>query len=157
MPPSTSVIMQNMYLDLFQPVFFPSPSEFSQPILDSFVAAQDELLEDNSLSTIAARTREISVDLDGAIREFRRNEAATMSTPEESTMDTASLSEVRKLRLRARMQTQSGAASGMSREQVLRKATERRERFDAEMTQLEEAALTEFKEGIRRAVAASAR
>lgn len=45
----------------------------------------------------------------------------------------------------------------MSREQVLRKATERRERFDAEMTQLEEAALTEFKEGIRRAVAASAR
>jgi len=192
--PVTSVTMQNLYLDVFQPLFFPVSSEFIQPLLDSFVIAHDELLEDNSLFTIPARTREIGVEIDGTIREFRRRESSTPSSSDKQGADQTSLSEVRKLRLRARMQTvylpfihqlqdalflggsflkkmpriwlldfiygmlnnggqQAGPKDGSG--QILRRSEERIEKFDKEMKQLEEAALKEFKEGIRKAVAAS--
>lgn len=103
-PPSTSVTLQHLYSDVFRPVFFPAPADFIQPLLDSFVASQDQLLEDNKLFTIPTRTREIGIEIDGAIREFRRREAvesASVDKPEDMVL----LDEVRKLRLRSRMQT----------------------------------------------------
>lgn len=94
--------MQKLYLDVFQPLFFPSPAEFTQPLLDSFVAAHDELLDDNSLFTIPARTREIGVLIDGATRELRRREASSRPAQRDGQ---ASLGEVQRLRLRAKLQT----------------------------------------------------
>lgn len=41
----------------------------------------------------------------------------------------------------------------MSKAKIEKEARERRERFDAEMKRLEEEALQEFKEGLRKAVA----
>ncbi|KAF8545457.1 hypothetical protein BDD12DRAFT_800514 [Trichophaea hybrida] len=141
--PATSVTMQNLYLDVFQPLFFPAPSEFIQPLLDSFVVAQDELLEDNSLFTIPTRTREIGVEIDGIIREFRRRESSTVLPSEMQEADQTSLGE------QAGPKDESG--------QILRRFKERIEKFDREMKQLEEAALKDFKEGIRKAVAVSAK
>lgn len=44
-----------------------------------------------------------------------------------------------------------------SREQILRESKERVDKLERELRQLEEAALKEFKEGIRRAVATTAK
>lgn len=53
-------------------------------------------------------------------------------------------------------QQAGGARNGIeSREKILQVAKEQRDKFDQEMKQLEEEALKDFKEGIRKAVAAS--
>ena len=104
--PATSVTMQKLYLDVFQPLFFPPPAEFTQPLLDSFVAAHDGLLDDNTLFGIPVRAREIGVLIDGATRELRRREAPSRPT-QRNDSDQASLGEVQRLRLRARLQTVS--------------------------------------------------
>jgi len=148
---ATSVTMQKLYLDVFQPLFFPSPAEFAQPLLDSFVAAHDGLLDDNTLFSIPARTRETGVLIDGATRELRRREASSRPAQRDDS-DQASLGEVQRLRLRARLQTQAGPLL-QSREQILRESRERVDKLERELRLLEEAALKEFKEGIRRAVA----
>lgn len=175
---ATSVTMQKLYLDVFQPLFFPSPAEFAQPLLDSFVAAHDGLLDDNTLFSIPARTRETGVLIDGATRELRRREASSRPAQRDDS-DQASLGEVQRLRLRARLQTVSslpcfdtrpfrmlsdrsmvGQQAGpllQSREQILRESRERVDKLERELRLLEEAALKEFKEGIRRAVAMTAK
>ncbi|KAI5853909.1 hypothetical protein BZA05DRAFT_272352 [Tricharina praecox] len=152
-PPATSVTMQHLYPGVFRPLFFPAPAEFTQPLLDGFVDAHDELLEENSLFTHSTRSREIGVDVDGTIREFRRREAvaATAQGEEGGDGDRTSLAEVRKLRLRSRMHTQAAAP----REQILRKSKERMAAFEREIKVQEEAALKAFKEGIRRVVEAT--
>jgi hypothetical protein len=104
-PPATSVTMQHLYSDVFRPLFFLAPSDFTQPLLDSFVASHDELLENNSLFTIPTRLRETGLEIDGAIREFRRRETPTSTAELKEDEDKASLAELRKLRLRSRMQS----------------------------------------------------
>ena len=158
--------MQHLYADVIRPLFFPEPGAFVQPLLDEFVASQDGLLGDSTLSTIPTRTRETGVDVDGAIRELRRRDAAQLGGQRG---DSASLEEVRRLRLRSRMQyvlppwrrrvcggscgRQQAGGGGNGKEAIVRRARERRDAFDREMKMQEEAALADFKEGIRKAVA----
>jgi len=104
-PPATAVTMQHLYADVFRPLFFPAPVEFTQPLLEGFVDAHDELLENNSLFTHSTRSREIGVEVDGTIRDLRRREATTAGENPTQDGDRTSLSEVRKLRLRSRMQS----------------------------------------------------
>ncbi|KAA8910107.1 hypothetical protein FN846DRAFT_569648 [Sphaerosporella brunnea] len=159
-PPSVSVTMQQLYSDMFRPLFFPAPADFTQPLLDSFVAAHDELLDNNSLFTIPTRLRETGLEIDGAVREFRRREETAALTAS-SQQDQTFLAELRKLRLRSRMQshigTKDSSGSLRSRDEVLRRSKERTECFDQEIKKLEEVALQDFKEGIRRAVAATSK
>jgi len=148
-PPPTSAALQNMYEDIVQPLFFPPPVDFTQLLLDSFVECHDQLLEDNTVFTVPSRVMEIGVELDGVAREFRRHDAT-----ESDQAGRLSVGAVRKLRLRSRLQHQADPRDDNrpSREEILVKSKQRMEKLDVEMKQLEEKALEDFKEGLRRAV-----
>ncbi|KAI5793116.1 hypothetical protein EDC01DRAFT_630114 [Geopyxis carbonaria] len=149
--PSTSVALLDVYSNVLQTLFLPSSSDFVQPLLDTFVASQDKLIEDNTLFTSSMRIRETGVLVDGVIREFRRCEEG----PKQQPPDQISLDQLRKLRLRLRLQSQAASRSEsttVSKEDILRKSKERKEAFDAKMNREEEEALKGFKEGLRKAV-----
>lgn len=99
--PSTSEALFDVYSNVLQTLFLPSPLDFVQPLLDSFVASQDKLLEDKTLFISAIRIREAGILVDGVIREFRRCEEYSKSQPQ----DQISLNQLRKLRLRLRLQS----------------------------------------------------
>lgn len=147
-PPPTAQTLPALYTYVFRPIFLPPPEDFTQPLLDSFVAANDELLDSTTLSDIPAHLRELGVNVDTAIRQLQRHEEVVV----EPKAGEISLEEVRRLRLRARLQDQAGP-NPASRQDVLRKSREKMEAFEQEMKESEQRALQEFKEGLRRAVA----
>jgi hypothetical protein len=166
--PQISGALQTVYSDI-HPLFF--PQNFTQSLLDSFVTAHDPVLEDNTVFTAPMRLREAALECDSTLRELRRRAEATTkasapkvvdassaeAAPEESEPQRIRLDEVRKQRLRARLQSQAGPRNekGLltSREQIVRKIEGMREEFEEEMKREEEQALREFKEGLRKAVA----
>lgn len=101
--PQISGALQTVYSDIVHPLFFPPPSEFIQPLLDSFVESQDALLEDNTVFTASMRLREAAVECDGTIRELRRRDNAPKEAEAEA--EHLSLDAVRKQRLRARLES----------------------------------------------------
>lgn len=99
--PQISGALQTVYSDVVHPLFFPPPSGFIQPLLDSFVESQDALLEDNTVFTASMRLREAAIECDGTIRELRRRDSA----PKEAETEHLSLDAARKQRLRARLES----------------------------------------------------
>ncbi|KAL7267492.1 hypothetical protein RUND412_009922 [Rhizina undulata] len=155
--PSTSDALQNLYLNLLRPTILPPPADFIQPLLDSFVETQDPLLESTTLFTASTRLREAGVAVDALHREFRRLESESGSEIKEGSPYT--LDELRKARLRCRLQAQAGFRQDgrpRSKEEVVRKGRERMEAFEGEMKREEEEALGVFKEGLRRTVGGGA-
>lgn len=104
-PPSTSRAVDVVYDDVLHPLFFPPPEDYIQPILDSFVNVHDPVLDDNTVFSARARIREAGVELDALLRECRRLDQQTPDASRQaSSEEVITLEEVRKTRLRSRLQ-----------------------------------------------------
>lgn len=146
---STSKYLENLYNAVFRTLFFPPSADFTQPLLEAFMELHDQLLDDSTLYTAPTRFREIGVEIDWVFREFQRLESLT---PQRGTRDEErlELNEIRKSRLRSKLQFQVGQVN--SRESVMVKSQQRIREFDEEMKKSEEDALKFFKNAIRRSV-----
>lgn len=102
--PRISNTIQSVYPDVVRP-FFPPRREFMDPLLDEFVAAQDPLMENNTVFTAGLRLREAGVQCESTIRELRRRPEATRDSAPEPEPERLSADEVRKARLRGRLQS----------------------------------------------------
>lgn len=100
-PPSTSSAVDNVY-DTLHPLFFPSPEDHVQPILDSFVNTHDKVLDDETIFSARARLREAGVEVDAVLRECRRLDSQA-PRPASHSEDRIRLDEVKSIRLRSRL------------------------------------------------------
>ncbi|KAH8148994.1 uncharacterized protein LAJ45_06969 [Morchella importuna] len=148
--PATGPALAHIYSALLRPTLLPPPAAFTQPLLDSFVANHDPLLEDTTLFTAGTRLREVSVEVERVEREWRRLGVTELVDGGAGAGAGAgvSLSEVREGRLRCRLANQAAGTDRTRKERL----KERMEAFEKEMKKEEEEALKAFKEGLRRAV-----
>ncbi|PUU84128.1 hypothetical protein B9Z19DRAFT_1070645 [Tuber borchii] len=150
-PPPATPPLQSLYPTLIRPIIAP---DFCQPLLVDAIAYLDPLIADTTIFTAPQRIREIGVEIDGIVRSLRRaNAAGEVSGDDSAAIEDGRklLEQVRRGRLRSRLDNQSFSASTAT-EEVLARAQERRKAFDAEMNREEEESLKAFKEGLRRTV-----
>ncbi|TGZ81678.1 hypothetical protein EX30DRAFT_371301 [Ascodesmis nigricans] len=154
LPPPTSRAVNDVY-DILHTLFFPSPQDHTEPILDSFVNTHDKVLGDDTVFSGRARIREAGVELDAVLRECRRLDEQRPGSPSQSNSEERiSIDEVKRMRLRSRLHSQSQLPPSESHKkaEILKQVKDKRDQFDAEMKKAEEDALEEFKKGLRKAV-----
>ncbi|CUS06764.1 unnamed protein product [Tuber aestivum] len=149
--PSISSPLQSLYPALIRPIIAP---DFCHPLLADATTYLDPLIDDTTMFTAPQRIREIGVGVDAIVRSLRRtNAGGEVSCDDPATIREGKklLEQVRRGRLRSRLDNQSFSAPTAT-EEVLARVQERRKAFDAEMKREEEEALKAFKEGLRRTV-----
>ncbi|KAI5838972.1 hypothetical protein DFP73DRAFT_615915 [Morchella snyderi] len=150
--PATGPALTHIYSALLRPTLLPPPAAFTQPLLDSFVANHDPLLEDTTLFTAGSRLREVGVEVEKVEREWRRLGVSELvgggAGAGTDAGAGASLKEVREGRLRCRLANQAAGTDRTRKERL----KERMDAFEKEMKKEEEEAFKAFKEGLRRAV-----
>lgn len=154
--PKTSPIILDAYNTL-NSLILPSSTTFPYPLIESFAAAHDPLTEKHGqkIFTVSMALRESAIQVERAIRDLPKV-GGDGKVEDEGSLSILSLSEVKRSRLRAKLQSQSKPETSpsvpISKEALLSASQERKARFDAEMAREEGAALEELKRGLREAV-----
>ncbi|KAI5785574.1 hypothetical protein DFH27DRAFT_263972 [Peziza echinospora] len=157
--PSTAAALVNAYKQL-APILI--PTTFAYPLVEEFAAAHDPLLVDHGekLLTASIVLREAGVQMDTITRSMERAAAASSVTANQAPTTSSSipdtpaisLAEIKKARLRARLQSQSQPSLAAARQALIRDTQHRKAEFDRQMEREEEEAVNAFKKGLRDAV-----
>ncbi|RPB29381.1 hypothetical protein L211DRAFT_864039 [Terfezia boudieri ATCC MYA-4762] len=165
--PKTSPIILDAYNTL-NSLILPSSTTFPYPLIESFAAAHDPLTEKHGqkIFTVSMALREAAIQVERAIRDLPKV-GGDGKVEDEGSLSILSLSEVKRSRLRAKLQSvispflhffvmqskpETSPSVPISKEALLSASQERKARFDAEMAREEGAALEELKRGLREAI-----
>ncbi|KAF3918121.1 hypothetical protein ABW21_db0209443 [Orbilia brochopaga] len=166
--PSVSAQLKDMQ-DIVLPLIAPPASTFTTPLLNSFAASHDPLMEHDTLFTAKSDLGNAQIELNAVLRALARNAAAegededVPDAPEPKARDPASdskqlLETVRQGRLRSKLRGLAGSgdtageSSPRSHVSITRASRARKEAFDREIEQEESAALEDFKRRLRMSV-----